>query len=490
MQPLDDAALLTAYATHNSEEAFAELVRRYVALVYSAALRQVREPQLAEEVTQAVFILLARKARAVSRHPTLSGWLCRVTYFVSRDALRNDRRRLYRERVAAQMETSADTNWMQIAPLLDEVVAQLSDKDRSAIVLRFYEQKSLDEVGNVLGVNADAAQKRVSRALEKLRKLFARRGVSAATAIIAGAISANSVQAAPAVLASSVTSVALANGATASSSTLALIKGAVKLMAWSQVKTAVVASTVVLLAAGTTTVTIKEIQEHKTYSWQVPKADFAVLYKTPAQLKIVPTKFDRNGGTVCDEGRGAMGIAQSVEEIIHFAYEKDQLRTVIACELPTGRYDYFAKLPDSPIPSMRWATALQKEIARKFGVTGHLETRETDVFILKPDVAGVRGFKISHSMPNGRAMIPESGGSSFFEQPVTILAINLEQYVKSPIVDQTGLAERYDFTLKWDETGAKQPNLEGLKQALRDQLGLELVPAREPVEILIVEKVK
>src|SRR5579862_9505800 len=98
MQPLDDAALLTAYATHNSEEAFAELVRRYVALVYSAALRQVREPQLAEEVTQAVFILLARKARAVSRHPTLSGWLCRVTYFVSRDALRNDRRRLYRER--------------------------------------------------------------------------------------------------------------------------------------------------------------------------------------------------------------------------------------------------------------------------------------------------------------------------------------------------------------------------------------------------------
>src|SRR5579862_1802730 len=256
------------------------------------------------------------------RSRKLCSSFCRGTYFVSRDALRNDRRRLYRERVAAQMETSADTNWMQIAPLLDEVVAQLSDKDRSAIVLRFYEQKSLDEVGNVLGVNADAAQKRVSRALEKLRKLFARRGVSAATAIIAGAISANSVQAAPAVLASSVTSVALANGATASSSTLALIKGAVKLMAWSQVKTAVVARTVVLLAAGTTTVTIKEIQEHKTYSWQVPKADFAVLYKTPAQLKIVPTKFDRNGGTVCDEGRGAMGIAQSVEEIIHFAYEK------------------------------------------------------------------------------------------------------------------------------------------------------------------------
>ena len=105
MRPPDDAELLTAYATRHSEEAFTELVGRHVALVYSAALRQVREPQLAEDVTQAVFIILARKARAVSRHTALSGWLCRVAHFVSRDALRAERRRQHREQEAARWNT-------------------------------------------------------------------------------------------------------------------------------------------------------------------------------------------------------------------------------------------------------------------------------------------------------------------------------------------------------------------------------------------------
>ena len=165
MRPPDDAELLTEYVTRQSENAFTELVGRNVALVYSAALRQVREPQLAEEVTQAVFIILARKARAMSRHAHLSGWLCRVAYFVSRDALRAERRRQHRERILTPMENPADNDWTRIAPLLDEVVAQLNEKDRSAIVLRFYEQKSLGEVGAALGVDTDVAQKRVARAL-------------------------------------------------------------------------------------------------------------------------------------------------------------------------------------------------------------------------------------------------------------------------------------------------------------------------------------
>ena len=259
MQPPDDAELLTAYATRHSEEAFTELVGRYVALVYSAALRQVREPQLAEDVTQAVFIILARKARAVSRHTAISGWLCRVAHFVSRDALRAERRRQHREQIATRMDNTPDTDWRHIAPLLDEVVAQLSEKDRNAIVLRFYEHKSFGEVGNVLGVDADAAQKRVSRALEKLRIFFARRGVSSTTAVIAGAISANSVQIAPVALAKTVTAVAVTKGAAASSSTLTLIKGALKIMAWTKAKTAVVVGVGLLLAASTTTVVVKKI---------------------------------------------------------------------------------------------------------------------------------------------------------------------------------------------------------------------------------------
>jgi RNA polymerase sigma factor (sigma-70 family) len=258
MQPSEDAELLTAYATYNSEEAFAELVRRYVALVYSAALRRVRDPQLAEEVTQAVFIILARKARALSRHPTLSGWLCRVVYFVSRDALRTERRRRYHERIGTEMENTTDTDWRQIAPLLDAVVAQLNEKDRGAIVLRFYEHKSFKDVGNVLGVDADAAQKRVSRALEKLRKAFSKRGVTSTTGIIAGAISANSVRAAPTALAKSVAAVAMTKGATAGGSTLALVKGTLIKMTCVQLKFAAGVGVAVLLAGGAATIAISQ----------------------------------------------------------------------------------------------------------------------------------------------------------------------------------------------------------------------------------------
>ena len=250
MRPPDDAELLTEYANRQSEHAFTELVGRNVALVYSAALRQVREPQLAEEVTQVEFIILARKARTMSRYTHLSGWLCRVAYFVSHDALRAERRRQHRERIVAPMENPADTDWTQIAPLLDEVVAQLNEKDRSAIVLRFYEQKSLGEVGAALGVDADAAQKRVARALEKLRTFFVKRGIDSTASSIAGAISANSIQAVPVALAKSVTVVALAKGTTASTSTLTLIKGALKIMAWTKAKTAIVAAAAVLLAGG------------------------------------------------------------------------------------------------------------------------------------------------------------------------------------------------------------------------------------------------
>ncbi len=247
MQPPDDAELLTEYVARNSEDAFTELVGRHAALVYSAALRQVREPHLAEDVTQAVFILLARKARSMSRHVSLSGWLCRAAHFVSRDALRAERRRLHREQMVTAMENTTDTNWMQIAPLLDEVVAQLGDKDRSAIVLRYYEKKSLGEIGAVLGVDADAAQKRVSRALEKLRQFFAKRGVSSTTAILAAAISANSIQAAPVMPAKSIAAVAMAKGATASGSTLTLIQETLKIMAYKKTAAVITGIAAVLL---------------------------------------------------------------------------------------------------------------------------------------------------------------------------------------------------------------------------------------------------
>jgi RNA polymerase sigma factor (sigma-70 family) len=266
----DDLTLLREYAATNSESAFAELVNRHVNLVYSVALRQVRDPHLAEEITQAVFIILARKADKIPRHTILPGWLCRTARYTSAEAQRNQRRRQQREQEAYMQSILAggsdaplqqtEEAWNQIAPLLDAAMEKLGQKDHDAVVLRFFQNKNFSEVGAALGASEDAAKMRVSRALEKLRKFFTKRGIVSTTAILSGAISANSVQAAPVALAKAVTAVAIAKGATASISTLTLIKGALKIMAWAKAKTAVVAGVAALLVASTaTTLTIQLI---------------------------------------------------------------------------------------------------------------------------------------------------------------------------------------------------------------------------------------
>src|ERR1039457_18614 len=257
MQAMDDMALLREYAARNSEAAFETLVSRRVGFVYSAALRQVRDPHLAEEITQAVFIILAQKAGRISDKTILAGWLFKTTRFAALAQIRADAKRRRREQ-EAQMQTELQPNapdlfWEQMSPLLDEALATLGETDRQAVLLRFFENKSLAEVGNSLGTGEDTARKRVARALEKLHSYFSKRGVSSTTAIIAGAISAHSVQAAPVALAKSVTAVALAKGAAAGGSTLTLIKGALKIMAWTKAKTAIVLGVGVLLAVGTTT---------------------------------------------------------------------------------------------------------------------------------------------------------------------------------------------------------------------------------------------
>jgi RNA polymerase sigma factor (sigma-70 family) len=253
----DDMTLLREYAGRDSEEAFAALVSRHVNLVYSVALRQVRDPHLAEEITQAVFIILARKAKSLGPKTILSGWLCRTARYVSANALTMQRRREHREQEAYMQsilnEPEPDA-WLQIAPLLDDALARLGQKDHDALVLRFFENKSLGEVGEAIGASEDTARMRVNRTLEKLRKIFTTRGVDSTAETIAKQISVNSVQAAPVSLAKAVTAVAIAKGAAVSISTLTLAKGALKIMAWTKAKTAIVVSVCVLLAAGTATI--------------------------------------------------------------------------------------------------------------------------------------------------------------------------------------------------------------------------------------------
>jgi RNA polymerase sigma factor (sigma-70 family) len=259
MQSANDSALLRRYAEYGSHEAFAALVTRHINLVYSVALREVGNPHHAEEITQAVFIILAKKAASLRHDKALSSWLFQATRLTASNFVRSETRRNRREEEAymqSVLNESGSEVWPKIAPLLDAAVAALREKDRQAIVLRFYEGRNLREVGVALGASEDAAEKRISRALEKLRSFFSKRGVISTTAIIAGVISANSVQAAPAMLAKSAAAVAATKGVAASGSTLILIKGTLKLMAWTKIKSAIIISTCVLLATGTTTTVI------------------------------------------------------------------------------------------------------------------------------------------------------------------------------------------------------------------------------------------
>ncbi len=213
---IDDAELLRQYATDRTEQAFAELVRRHLGLVYGVALRQVGgDAHLAQDVAQEVFTALARKAPSLVARPALGGWLYQATQYAAINAVRRESRRRLRESAAsimAETELSSPPP-MDLRPELDRVLAELGDSDRDAVVLRFFEEKSFAEIGRRFRLTENAARMRVERALDKLQSSLARRGVKSTTAAMAGAL-ANSVSAAPAGLAATITQTAITTGAT------------------------------------------------------------------------------------------------------------------------------------------------------------------------------------------------------------------------------------------------------------------------------------
>src|SRR5947207_4602013 len=213
-----DQMLIRAYVCRRCEQSFAELVRRHVNLVHSTALRIVRAAALAEEVTQGVFLALAQHSAWLQGRSSLTGWLYETTRSLSINTVRSEERRRQRECEAATMKAlivdEPQETWHQLAPHLDEAITLLKRGEREVILWRYFEHKTAEQIGVRLGLGPDAAQKRVARAMDHLRAIFARRGITISAASLAAILPAEAVKAAPAGLA--VAAIAAANGVGAS----------------------------------------------------------------------------------------------------------------------------------------------------------------------------------------------------------------------------------------------------------------------------------
>src|SRR5438552_4456502 len=242
-----DQMLIRAYVRRRCEQSFAELVRRHVNLVHSTALRIVRAAALAEEVTQGAFLALAQHSVRLQGRSSLTGWLYETTRNLSINTVRSEERRRQRECEAATMKTlivdESQETWQQLALHLDEAITQLKRGEREVILWRYFEHKTAEQIGVRLGLGPDAAQKRVARAMDHLRGIFAKRGITISGASLAAILSAEAVKAAPAGLA--VAAIAAANGLASltTTSTIQLI------MASTQAKIGIAA----LVAASVTT---------------------------------------------------------------------------------------------------------------------------------------------------------------------------------------------------------------------------------------------
>jgi RNA polymerase sigma factor (sigma-70 family) len=257
-----DHELLREYADAGSQSAFAELVNSYTPLVYSAARRQVGgDPHLAGDVTQAVFLVLARKAAQIRPQIMLSAWLMKTTRYAASVAMRGRRRRRHHEQQAAAMRGEIDRarsgsplsgipGWESVEPLLDEAIARLGHADRSAILLRYFQHKSLREVGQHLRVSEDTAQKRVARAVQRLGDLLRERGVEAGTATgLAMLVGAHAVQAAPAGMAAQVLAVASGQAAAPAAAAIsaAVVQGSLSMAGKIAIAAVLLTTTVIAL---------------------------------------------------------------------------------------------------------------------------------------------------------------------------------------------------------------------------------------------------
>ncbi len=289
MHEKSDMELLQDYVASGSEEAFETIVRRHVRLVCSTALRIARDRDVAEDVTQAVFVILSRKAGALSPKTILPAWLYRTARFAVADALKAKRRRERREQEASMIDTEpgSDPAWGDVAPLLDAAMAWLGEKDRNVILLRYFENKSLTEVARALGISDDTAQKRVARGIERLRRFLNRRKVALTCGSLASMLSAQAGAAVSMQSAEALCAIAT-GGSSLSISTAAIVKGTLNMFIAMQLKNAALVALALLITGGAVTLVAQRTDAES------PKASASTPVEALMTLARAVTAHDRD----------------------------------------------------------------------------------------------------------------------------------------------------------------------------------------------------
>ena len=308
----DDFELLREYVEHGAEPAFRALVERHARMVHGTALRLLGNAMAAEEASQAVFILLARKASSIRRGTVLAGWLYRTTQFVARAALRSDKRRMERHEQLATMNDPSDSAWPKISLLLEDAMADLNAVDRNAVLLRFFEGRTFAEVALSLGTTEPAAKMRISRAVEKLRQFMAREGITVSATTLPVLLAEQAAPAATDGLIQSISSAALASNAASSASLLTLLKGTLKLMAWNKIRNTALAALLILLLGGTGIFVALEMSRKKNSALTVEtftpmagewEGDFEMRSagaEIPVTQRTAMSVRSLNGGRACE----------------------------------------------------------------------------------------------------------------------------------------------------------------------------------------------
>ena len=424
---LDDEQLLRSYASEGSQTAFGELVARHVNLVYSAALRRTGgDEQLAQDVAQLVFTDLARKAHSLSRNVVLPGWLHRATRFAAAQLVRTERRRQAREREAVAMnalESDPIPDWAEIRPLLDDALDELGDADRDAVILRFFEQQSLAQVGRALGANDDAARKRVSRALEKLREALVRRGIGTTGATLSAAISTHAVTVAPAGLASAITGASLTAASAGGVSTLTLLK----LLTMTKLKAGLVSAVVIVSVA------IPLALRHQTQN-RLHERDQLLQQQADqlAQLKA-EAQADRAVRLVVDHPS-----PRAVDDLQRLRREVQALRTraqPVALLQEENRRLRATLAPQELLQAMRNVGE-----RKKFGQACALGLRmyaDDNGGLLPSDFAAIRQFLPTHSgartnLTTNLLEIVAQGSLSKLKNPENVILFREKQPVQAP----------------------------------------------------------